>query len=27
MDRGYQDYAMFGKWTGQGVSFVTRLKI
>ncbi|CAO0823022.1 hypothetical protein DFAR_3440009 [Desulfarculales bacterium] len=26
LDRGYQDYAPFGKWTGQGVSFVTRLK-
>ncbi|CAO0823880.1 hypothetical protein DFAR_3990005 [Desulfarculales bacterium] len=26
LDRGYQDYAMFCKWTGQGVSFVTRLK-
>lgn len=26
MDRGYQDYALFGKWTGQGVLFVTRLK-
>ncbi|CAO0821774.1 hypothetical protein DFAR_2620021 [Desulfarculales bacterium] len=20
LDRGYQDYALFGKWTGQGVS-------
>ncbi|CAO0824439.1 hypothetical protein DFAR_630078 [Desulfarculales bacterium] len=27
MDRSYHDYAMFGKWTGQSVSFVTRLKI
>ncbi|CAO0820923.1 hypothetical protein DFAR_2000018 [Desulfarculales bacterium] len=26
LDRGYQDYALFGKWTGQGVSFVTRLE-
>ena len=26
MDRGYNDYALFGKWTGQGVFFVTRLK-
>ncbi|CAO0822912.1 transposase [Desulfarculales bacterium] len=26
LDRGYQDYALFGKWTGQGISFVTRLK-
>ena len=26
LDRGYQDYALFGKWTGQGVFFVTRLK-
>ncbi|CAO0822131.1 hypothetical protein DFAR_2810050 [Desulfarculales bacterium] len=26
LDWGYQDYALFGKWTGQGVFFVTRLK-
>jgi Domain of unknown function (DUF4372)/Transposase DDE domain len=26
MDRGYNDYALFGKWTGQEVFFVTRLK-
>ncbi|CAO0821168.1 hypothetical protein DFAR_2180017 [Desulfarculales bacterium] len=26
LDRGYQNYALFGKWTGQGVFFVTRLK-
>ncbi|CAO0821812.1 transposase [Desulfarculales bacterium] len=26
LDRGDQDYALFGKWTGQGVFFVTRLK-
>ncbi|CAO0824355.1 hypothetical protein DFAR_620015 [Desulfarculales bacterium] len=26
LNRGYQDYALFGKWTGQSVSFVTRLK-
>ncbi|CAO0821648.1 hypothetical protein DFAR_2510008 [Desulfarculales bacterium] len=26
LDRGYQDYALFGKWTGQDVFFVTRLK-
>ena len=26
MDRGYNDYALFGKWTGRGVFFVTRLK-
>jgi transposase len=26
MDRGYNDYALFGKWTAQGVFFVTRLK-
>jgi Domain of unknown function (DUF4372)/Transposase DDE domain len=25
-DRGYNDYALFGKWTGQGVFFVTRMK-
>jgi hypothetical protein len=26
MDRGYNDYALFGKWTDAGVFFVTRLK-
>jgi hypothetical protein len=26
MDRGYNDYELFGKWTDQGVFFVTRLK-
>jgi hypothetical protein len=26
MDRGYNDYALFGSWTAQGVFFVTRLK-
>ncbi|CAO0824225.1 hypothetical protein DFAR_520002 [Desulfarculales bacterium] len=26
MNRGYQDYSLFGKWTGQSVFFVTRLK-
>ncbi|CAO0822208.1 hypothetical protein DFAR_2870045 [Desulfarculales bacterium] len=26
LDRGYQDYALFGEGTGQGVFFVTRLK-
>ncbi|CAO0824260.1 hypothetical protein DFAR_550006 [Desulfarculales bacterium] len=26
LDRGYQDYALFGKGTGRGVSLVTRLK-
>jgi hypothetical protein len=26
MDRGYNDYALFGKWTGEGIYFVTRLK-
>ena len=26
MDRGYNDYALFSKWTGQEVFFVTRLK-
>ncbi|CAO0821826.1 hypothetical protein DFAR_2690015 [Desulfarculales bacterium] len=26
MDRSYQDYALFGKWTGQSVFFVTCLK-
>jgi len=25
-DRGYNDYALFGKWTAQGVFFVTRMK-
>ncbi|CAO0824296.1 hypothetical protein DFAR_570009 [Desulfarculales bacterium] len=27
LNRGYQDYALFGKWTDQSVFFVTRLKI
>src|SRR6204780_5052175 len=26
MDRGYNDYALFGKWTAAGIHFVTRLK-
>lgn len=26
MDRGYNDYDLFGTWTSQGVFFVTRLK-
>ena len=26
MDRGYNDYGLFGKWTDAGVFFVTRLK-
>jgi hypothetical protein len=26
MDRGYNDYRLFGAWTGQGVFFVTRAK-
>lgn len=26
MDRGYIDYEMLGRWTGEGVYFVTRLK-
>ncbi|CAO0819818.1 hypothetical protein DFAR_1110088 [Desulfarculales bacterium] len=26
MDRGYQDYTLFGKWTSQSIFFVTRLK-
>jgi hypothetical protein len=26
MDRGYNDYALFGKWTDQNIYFVTRLK-
>jgi hypothetical protein len=26
MDRAYTDYAMFGRWTTQGVFFVTRMK-
>jgi hypothetical protein len=26
MDRGYNDYALFGKWTSQEIYFVTRLK-
>jgi hypothetical protein len=25
-DRGYNDFALFGKWTAQGVFFVTRMK-
>lgn len=26
MDRGYNDYSLFGKWTERGVFFVTRMK-
>jgi len=26
LDRGYNDYALFGQWTGQKIYFVTRLK-
>jgi len=26
MDRAYTDYTMFGRWTGQGVWFMTRMK-
>ncbi|CAO0819877.1 hypothetical protein DFAR_1160006 [Desulfarculales bacterium] len=26
LDRDYQDYDLFGKWTGQSVSFIVRLK-
>jgi hypothetical protein len=26
MDRGYNDYALFGKWTARKICFVTRLK-
>lgn len=26
MDRGYNDYRMFARWTAEGVGFVTRLK-
>ena len=26
MDRGYNDYALFGRWTDEGIHFVTRLK-
>jgi Domain of unknown function (DUF4372)/Transposase DDE domain len=26
MDRGYNDYALFGRWTDEGIRFVTRLK-
>jgi hypothetical protein len=26
MDRGYNDYALFGKWTTEEIYFVTRLK-
>ncbi len=26
MDRGYNDYGLFGKWTAAGVYFVTRMK-
>jgi Domain of unknown function (DUF4372)/Transposase DDE domain len=26
LDRGYNDYGLFGRWTKQGVYFVTRLK-
>lgn len=25
-DRGYNDYGLFGKWTAQGIYFVTRIK-
>ena len=25
-DRGYNDYALFGRWTAQGIYFVTRMK-
>jgi IS4 transposase len=25
-DRGYNDYGLFGKWTDQGIFFVTRMK-
>jgi len=25
-DRGYNDFALFGKWTAQGIYFVTRMK-
>jgi hypothetical protein len=26
MDRGYNDYALFGTWTAEEIYFVTRLK-
>ncbi|MDQ2775987.1 MAG: hypothetical protein M3Y57_13880 [Acidobacteriota bacterium] len=26
MGRGYNDYALFGKWTAEKIYFVTRLK-
>ncbi len=26
MDRGYNDYSLFGKWTDRGIGFVTRLQ-
>lgn len=26
MDRGYNDYALFGRWTSEGIFFVTRMK-
>jgi hypothetical protein len=26
MDRGYNDYDLFGAWTDRGIFFVTRLK-
>jgi hypothetical protein len=26
MDRGYNDCSLFGKWTDEGIHFVTRLK-
>ncbi len=26
MDRGYNDYALFGRWTAAGIFFVTRIK-
>jgi hypothetical protein len=25
-DRGYNDYDLFGQWTGRGIHFVTRMK-
>lgn len=27
MDRGYNDYALFGRWTDRGIDFVTREKV
>ena len=26
VDRGYNDYGLYGRWTGRGIFFVTRLK-